>query len=166
MTSKKLQIDDIRPLPASIRAKIGDEQLALGLAYRCAGHSWRSAAKLAGYSNHVTLWMNGKSYMDLLEREERFDQLRNQVFDAASEALAQTQELLLDGEVSPTQVPIVAGIMVDKAERLERVQRPEAEAANPFLAALGKAITSGGSVTVSADVPKTIDVEAEKVDGD
>lgn len=86
-----------------------------------------------------------------MRRPELMEELRAQVASVAREAIAQTGEALVAGEISAQQVPIVAGIFVDKVHRLSQQVGPR-DAGGLVESALRQLQASGGSVKLEIEV--------------
>jgi hypothetical protein len=109
---------------------------------------WRAGDSCAEAARKVK--MNAKTLQTLTKRDqEGRDDVRAIIqplaVEIAMESGRQTLEALHAGEVKPTQLPVVFGIATDKLERLNRMQ---AQAAQSPLGQLMEMLHAGGKVTL------------------
>lgn len=157
-----------------------DHKLALGVAYKLQGYTWRQAARLAGYINpktgklqHETLWHRGHAYYEMFSESERLDELEAVTFDNAIEAQAAIGQRIRAGEMDELSLPqasVVSGIATDKATRLLDIRvRRDSKKEDDTGSQVGQLLAKlhaqgGGTITVSGpeqDDHNTIDITPE-----
>lgn len=141
-TRDKRLLRRMRKLPAWEKKKLQ------GLALWRAGWSAAAAARKVGMKPST---LQRLTSMDREGRQDVQELVKPLAVEIALESGRQTLEALHEGQVKPTQLPVVFGIATDKIERLGRMAT---QAEQSPLGQLMEMLHAGGKVTVEGPTEK------------